>query len=102
MTIQLELCQYVREMLSGLLLAAREVFGAAAALQGKCPNLGKALFDGVEKSEPRVGGNRKLKRQFYKGVFSNTRKKCVLLCFLTACSSSLIEAANCGVKSLKC
>lgn len=97
--IQLQRPQYAREMLSGLLLAATKAFGAAAARQGKCPNLGKAVFDGVEKSEPGVGGNRRLKRQFYKGVFTNSRKKSVLLFFLTGCSSSLIEAA---VKSIKC
>jgi len=66
----LQLPRYIKEMLSGLPLAAGEVFGAAAALQGKCPNLGKTVFDGIEKSEPEVGGNRKLPRQFFKEVFT--------------------------------
>lgn len=65
--IELRLPLYFREMLSGLLLEAREVF---AALQGKCPYLCKGLFDRIEKLGPGVGSNRKFKRQFYKGVFT--------------------------------
>lgn len=47
------------------------MFGAAALLQGKCPNLDKVVFDGLLKSEPGAGDNRKLERHFYKGVFTN-------------------------------
>lgn len=38
-------------MLSGLLLAARGVFGAAAVLQDRCPNP-EGVFDGTENQSP--------------------------------------------------
>lgn len=44
---------------SVFLLEAKEVFGAAVMLQGKCPYLGKAVLYGVEKFEPGVGANKK-------------------------------------------